>query len=173
MIAWSGTYAIPAAASPVAIVVRSGRVSLGPGHAAALPAKVEVHGTHVHFTIPQGIAFDGTLRGATVTGVVRQGTLRGTFSLRRGTSRVVELLGVYRSSAGAGVAVTEADGLPPTLIEFPSGAVHGIGSTLTVGERLGDTRGHGAIVPDGTGFTWRRTHYSRLHVRQRELRIGL
>src|SRR5581483_100057 len=61
--------------------------------------------------------------------------LRGTFSLHRGLARIVSLLGVYRSPAGAGLAVTEADGLAPFLIELPSGAtpfpavamVHGAG----------------------------------------------
>ena len=101
-------------------------------------------------------------RGSKLAGTVRQGALRGTFALRRGVSRIVQLLGVYRSAAGGGVAVTEADGLPPTLIEFPSGAIHGIGASLTVGERLGDKSGNGAIVTDATGFTWNGTHYTRL-----------
>jgi len=69
--------------------------------------------------------------------------------------------------------VTEADGLPPTLIEFPSGAIHGIGPSLTVGERLGDNSGNGAIVTDATGFTWNGTHYARLALRQQEVRVGV
>jgi pimeloyl-ACP methyl ester carboxylesterase len=177
---WTGTYALPASATPVAIVVRvrgaRATVSLGPGHASATEVAVAVHGTHVRFSfpgLPRNVVFDGSVRASKLTGGVRQGTLRGTFSLRRGVSRIVQLLGPYRSAAGAGVAVTEADGLPPTLIEFPSGAIHGIGASFSVGKRLGDTSGNGAIVTDATGFKWNGTHYTRLALRQREVRVGV
>jgi uncharacterized protein len=180
VIAWTGTYALPAAASPVAIDVQingaGAIVSLGPGHAAAQRVAVTLHGKRIHFALPgmpANVVFDGTVRGGRLAGVVRQGALRGAFSLRRGVSRLVDALGIYRSAAGAGVAITEADGLPPTLIEFPSGAVHGVGPSLTVGRRLGDTRGNGAIVTDATGFTWKATHYVRLALRQREVRVGI
>jgi uncharacterized protein len=176
---WTGTYALPATATPVAIVVRmrgrNGVVSLGSGHAAATPVTVVVHGARVRFSfpgLPQDVLFDGSVRGNRLSGAVRQGSLRGTFVLRRGRSRIVQLLGVYRSAAGDGVAVTEADGLPPTLVELPSGAIHGVGATLSVGERLGDTRGNGSIVTDATGFTWKGRHYARLELRQREVRVG-
>jgi pimeloyl-ACP methyl ester carboxylesterase len=151
-------------------------VSLGPGHAAATEVAITIRGTHVRFSfpgMPQNLVFAGSVRGSTLTGAVRQGALRGTFALRRGVSRIVQLLGTYRSAAGVGVAVTEADGLPPTLIEFPSGAIHGIGRSLTVGKRLGDTSGNGAIVADTRGFTWKGTRYLRLALRQREVRVGL
>lgn len=173
MTAWTGTYALPATAAPVAIVVQAGKVSLGPGHASTQTIPVEIRGTRVHFALPGGVVFDGSVRGARLTGTVRQGALQGTFSLRRGLSRITQLLGVYRSASGNGVAVTEADGLPPALIEFPSGAVHGIGPALTVGTLLGDKRGNGTIAPDSTGFSWRGTHYARLRLRQREVRVGL
>jgi uncharacterized protein len=177
---WIGTYAVPASAAPVAIAVQvhgaRATVALGPGHASATEVAVAIHGTRVRFSfpgLPQNVVFDGSVRGSKLTGRARQGALRGTFALRRGVSRIVELLGTYRSAAGAGVAVTEADGLPPTLIEFPTGAIHGIGASLSVGKRLGDTSGNGAIVTDATGFTWNGTHYTRLALRQREVRVGV
>lgn len=177
---WTGTYALPASASPVAIVVRvagaKGVVSLGPGHAGATPVTVTVRGRRIRFGVPglpRNVVFDGEERGGALNGSVRQGAVRGTFSLHRGADRIVQLLGAYRSSGGAGVAVTEADGLPATLVEFPSGAVHGIGPSLTVGDRLGDTSGNGVITTDAGGFTWKGTHYARLALRQREVRIGV
>jgi pimeloyl-ACP methyl ester carboxylesterase len=180
VIAWTGTYAVPATAAPVAIVVQthgsSATVSLGPGHASATKVTVTIRGKHVRFSfpgMPQNLVFAGSVRGSKLNGIVRQGTLRGTFALHRGVSRIVQLLGTYRSAAGAGVAVTEADGLPPTLIEFPSGAIHGIGPSLTVGRRLGDKSGNGAIVTNARGFTWKGTLYLRLALRQREVRVGL
>jgi len=163
-----GTYALPASAPPVAIVVRGKTVALGPGHAFAQRIDVTLRGRRIHFTLPGGVVFDGAARGARVSGTVRQGALRGMFSLRRGVSRIVELLGVYR-----GAVVTEADGLPPVLVELPSGATHGIGRSLTVGKRLGETSGNGTIVPDAKGFTWNGAHYARLQVRQREVRVGV
>jgi len=177
---WTGTYALPATAAPIAIVVRThgtgATVSLGPGHASATKVTIRVRGAHVHFSfpcLPQNMVFDGIVRGSRLTGSVHQGAVRGTFALRHGGSRIVQLLGAYTDASGGGAAVTEADGLPPTLIEFPSGAIHGIGSPLTVGKRLGDTSGNGTIVVDETGFTWNGTHYSRLALRQWEVRVGV
>jgi len=180
MIAWTGTLTLPAAAAPVALSVqmhgRMATVALGAGHSGATNVVVVVRGTRLRFTfpgLPHPVVFEGAIRAGTLAGSVRQGALRGRFSLRRGVDRIVQLLGVYRTDAGAGVAVTEADGLPPTLTEFPSGAVHGIGPSLTVGARLGDTRGNGAIVVDATGFSWKGAHYVRLALRQREVRVGV
>ena len=174
---WTGTYTIPASATPVQIVVaqhgRTATVSLGAGHSWSQDVPIGAGGTRVRFTLPAGVVFDGVAKGTSLSGTVRQGRLRGSFSLRRGASRIVQMLGAYRSASGAGVAITEADGLPPTLIEFSSGAVHGVGPSLTVGMRLGDTRGNGAIATDATGFTWKGTHYARLAVRQSEVRVGV
>jgi pimeloyl-ACP methyl ester carboxylesterase len=178
-VAWSGTYALPSRAAAVAISVqlRGSRatVSLGPGHSGATVVGVGRHGTRVRFALPgspQNVVFDGSVQGASIRGSVRQGALRGTFSLRRGAARIVELFGLYRSDAGAAVAVLAADGLAPFLIELPSGATHGIGPTLTVGDRLGDTRGNGTIAGGSAGFTWNGTHYARVTLRQREVRVG-
>jgi uncharacterized protein len=178
--AWSGTYSLPASASPVAIVVRlrggSATVALGPGHAQLQAVTVEISGRRVRFRVPglpDDMSFDGTATGATLSGSVRQGALRGTFSLRRGLRRIVSALGVYRSAAGAGAAVLEADGLSPFLVEFPSGATHGVAPGLTVGRRLGDTSGNGALAPTATGFSWNGTQYDRVALRQLEVRIGV
>ncbi len=179
-VSWSGTYALPSSTAPVAIALlidgRAATVSLGPGHSGPTKVTVAVHGTHVRFSLPglpQNVVFDGAVRGSQLSGKVTQGALRGTFALRRGVSRILSLLGVYRSGAGAGAAVVEADGLPPVLIEFPSGATHGIGGALTVGERLGDTSGNGSIAVDANGFTWNGAHYARLLLRRREVRVGV
>jgi len=133
-------------------------------------------GAHVHFAfpgLPHNLVFDGTRRGGRLSGTVQQGMLHGTFALRRGTSKIVSLLGAYRSQQGVELAVLEPDGLAPFLIQFPSGATHGIGGSLTVGKRLGDTKGNGSITVDPSGFTWRGTHYARVGLRQREVRVAV
>jgi len=178
-VSWSGAYALPATATPVAISVQvhagKATVALGPGHAGATSVTFTVTGRRVRFAfpgLPQNVAFEGVVTGARLMGTVRQGSVRGTFSLRRAVSRILPLYGAYRSSAGDGVAIVAPDGLPPLLIELPSGATHGIGAALTVGRRLGDTRGNGAIAVDAKGFTWNGTHYARVALRQREVRVG-
>ena len=177
---WTGTYALPASAAPVAIVVQAhggtASVSLGPGHSGATSVTFEMKGARVHFAfpgLPQKLAFEGAIKGPRLTGTVRQGRLRGTFTLRRGLSRLLPLLGAYRSAAGGEAAIVEPEGVPAVLVEFPSGATHGIGPGLSVGDRLGDTTGNGAIVPDATGFSWHGMHYTRVGLRQQEVRVGL
>jgi dienelactone hydrolase len=104
---------------------------------------------------------------------VRQGARRGSFRLTRGRSRALELLGLYRSRAGAAVAVVQASGYPPWLVELPSGATHGIGGALTVGRRLGDTAGDGRIAQTSDGIAWHGVRYARVALRQWEVRVGV
>ena len=177
---WNGAYTLPARATPVAISVHvhgsSATVALGPGHSGPATVAVVVRGTTVHFAfpgLPSNVVFDGAVRGGVLSGTVRQGALRGRFSLRRGVSHLLPLLGVYRTSAGVGAAIVQATGFVPWLVELPSGATHGIGSSLTVGHRVGDTTGDGAIAPDADGFTWNGTHYARVALQQREVRVGV
>jgi pimeloyl-ACP methyl ester carboxylesterase len=178
-VAWSGTYALPASSDPVAISVQlNGRVAtvaFGPGHAGATAATVVVRGTHIRFAfpgMPQDVVFEGSVRKSRIVGTVRQGAVRGAFTLRRGLSRILPLLGVYRAPDGSAVAVNKAEGLAPWLVEIPSGATHGIGASLTVGDRLGDTSGNGSIVVESNGIEWNGTRYTRVVVRQREIRVG-
>ena len=179
-VSWTGAYTLPASAAPVAIFVvvhgRAATVALGPGHSGPTEVALGGHGARVRFSLPglpQNVVFDGAAKGARLAGTVRQGALRGRFTLHRGRSRILPLLGVYRSDAGGGAAIVQPDGFPPWLVELPSGATHGIGSALSVGRLLGDTSGNGAIVPDGSGFTWNGTHYVRLALQQREVRVGV
>jgi len=177
---WTGTYQLPRSAQPVAIAVSvsgSGAVvALGPGHAYRQRVGVMISGTRIRFALPgspANVVFAGTVSSGRLRGTVAQGKRKGSFSLRRGRERIVELLGAYRASGGREVAVTEASGLSPFITQFPSGATHGIGSSLTVGRRLGDRSGYGRLAVDASGFTWRGTRYKRLPVRQREIRVGV
>jgi pimeloyl-ACP methyl ester carboxylesterase len=180
MIAWTGTYDLPKSAQAVAISLqidgRTATVALGAGHTGATVVKLGGSGGHVRFSLPglpRDVVFEGVTQGPRITGNVSQGAVRGTFVLRRGRSALLPLLGVYRSGPGAGVAVVQAPGFAPWLVELPGGATHGIGASLTVGRRLGDTSGDGTIVADATGIVWNGLHYARVAVRQREVRIGV
>jgi dienelactone hydrolase len=172
--------AAPAGAQAVRISVqlhgRTATVALGPGHASSTTVPASARGTRVRFSfpgLPADVVFDGRFRGRALAGRVAQGTLRGTFRLARGTSRVLPLLGLYRAADGGGVAVVQAEGFPAWLLELPSGRVHGIGAALTVGRRLGDTAGDGSIAVDARGISWHGTHYDRVALRQREVRVGV
>lgn len=176
---WAGTYRLPASADPVDISVQlhgtRATVSMGYGHPAHTDVAASVRGSHVHFTLPglpANVVFDGMSKGRVLAGTVKQGALRGSFRVARGTSKVLQLFGLYRSSAGAVVTVVRAHGFSAWLTELPSGRTHGIGPSLTVGTLLGETSGNGSVALDATGISWQGTHYDRVALRQREVRVG-
>jgi uncharacterized protein len=176
---WVGSYSVPASGEPVEILVRvaGGRavVSMGYGHPARSSVAAAVRGARLRFALPglpANVVFDGASKGRVLAGTVTQGRLRGRFRLVRGTSRLLPLYGLYRSASGATITVVRATGFPAWLVELPSGRVHGIGPSLTVGTLLGDTAGNGSIAPDRNGISWNGTHYARVSLRQREVRVG-
>jgi dienelactone hydrolase len=178
---WQGAFTLPASAQPVAISVRlhgsTATVALGGGHASSTNVVVTLRGTRVRFAfpgLPANVVFAGAVtKKGTLAGVVRQGKLRGAFLLRRGRSRLLELFGLYRAADGSAVSVVQATGFPAWLVELPSGETHGIGPSLTVGDRLGDTSGNGSLAQDATGISWHGVHYARVALRQREVRVGV
>jgi hypothetical protein len=161
---WVGTFRLPASADPVEIsVVQTGSklaVALGPGHAGRQLVRARTSGGRLAFTLPgrpAPVAFDGRKAGKGVTGLVRQGSLRGSFTLRPGASRVLPALGLYRSATGAAAAIVQARGLPTWLVELPSGDVHGLNRTLTtVGRVLGQTSGDGTLITGPNSLVWTR-----------------
>src|SRR3954447_6261885 len=173
---WVGSFRLPASAEPVEMLVRlDGRtasVFMGYGHAARVVLPVQSVGLRLRFTLPAGLRFDGRVHGRAVSGTVRQGAVHGTFRVAQGTSRVLPLFGLYRSSAGEAVAVVRARGYPAWLVELDSGRVHGIGPSLTVGSLLGETSGDGSIAARPGGIAWKGTTYDRVALRQREVRVG-
>jgi pimeloyl-ACP methyl ester carboxylesterase len=172
-----GAFRLPAGADAVELHVRLGAtrgvVSMGYGHPARSEVVVRTRGSHVRFALPGAVVFDGVVKGRTITGSVIQGRVRGTFRLARGTSRTLSLYGLYRSAAGgADVTIVRAHGFTPWLVELPAGRVHGIGPSLSVGTRLGDTSGNGRLDVDARGLRWNGVRYDRVALRQREVRIG-
>jgi dienelactone hydrolase len=159
-----GTYRLPATAEPVPIQVElrgaSAVVSLGPGHA----GRQTVRARGLDFTLPGGVHL--------ADGIVTQGRLRGTVSLHAGQDRVLPALGVYRSRGARGVAIVQAQGLAPWLVELPSGDVHGLNATLTrAGRRVGDTDAIPVSVT-AAAVRFRGVRYTRIPLRQREVRVG-
>ena len=142
----------------------------------ALPATSR--GGRVRFTLPGGVVFDGRRSGRALAGTVRQGSLRGTFRLTPGSSRVLPALGLYRATDGTAVAIVQATGLPTWLVELPSGDIHGLNAKLTtVGPRLGSTSGAGTVAVTPSRVTWTQAsgakQYARVRLHQREVRVGV
>src|SRR3954470_6774652 len=119
---WSGAYRLPQAAEPVAVSIDQARslVVLGAGHAPETRVPVRLAGGHVRFSLPgrpAAVVFDGRIVGPRVTGTVRQGALRGTFTLARGAPRTDRALGAYRLANGSTLGVYGADG-PRIAVDF-------------------------------------------------------
>ncbi len=179
---WTGTYRLPASAAPVRMVVeltgRQAVVALGPGHAGRMRVAAVTGSARVRFTIAGGLRFDGQKAGATLTGTVSQGRLRGGFQLRPGTAPTLSALGLYRADGGAAIAlVVPGSGLPTWLVELPAGNIHGVGAELTtVGARAGDVSGAGTLTVRADTIAWTHggasTLYHRVRLRQREVRLG-
>jgi dienelactone hydrolase len=179
---WIGSYRLPATAAPVAISIelRAGRatVSLGPGHAGATSVRASVRGTRLRLSLPgrpARLVFAGVLRRRALAGSVAQGPLRGCSRAVRGAAGVLPLLGLYRRGSDA-VAVVRAAGFAPWLLALPSGDVHGLGPSLSVGPRLGETAGAGSLRTRPGRLTWTRgastAAYARVPLRQQEVRVG-
>ena len=179
---WTGAFRLPANAEQVTVSLElaAGRatVALGPGHMGRTTLPATNRDGRVRFTLPGGVVFDGRRAGRALAGTVRQGSLRGTFRLTPGSSRVLPALGLYRAADGAAVAIVQATGLPTWLVELPSGDIHGLSAQLkTVGPRLGSTSGAGTLAVTPSRVTWTRAsaakQYTRVRLHQREVRVGV
>jgi pimeloyl-ACP methyl ester carboxylesterase len=171
---WTGSFTLGGPPVQIAVAVHgsSATVSLGPGHASATTVRLGKAGFSFP-GLPENVVFSGRRTATRWAGTVRQGAAHGSFGLRPGTAPAVSALGLYRSEAGATVAIVRAKGFPPWLVELPSGATHGLNPTLTtVGTLLGETSGDGPLTVDPRGVTWSGRRYRRVALRQWEVRIG-
>ena len=139
VVALTGSYRLPATADPASIAIEAhgtyAYVSLGAGHAGR--QRVAYH--NGSFTLPGGVAF--------AHGVVRQGALRGTYTLKRDTNALLPALGLYRGAGGTGIVVAQAEGLPTWVVDLQNGDIHRLRSFSLKG-------------------------YTRVALRQREVRVG-
>ena len=169
---WTGTYTLGALDS-ITLTLSRGRaaVALGPGHANLQSVRATVRKGRIRFALPgvPPVAFDGRLRGRRIVGTVRQGALRGRFSLGRGSAPGLRARGLY-SVGGHGFAVVGG-----RLVDLETGEVHGLypnGRRFDVGSGFG-TRAPvrtsasfddvGAILPVGRA--------TRVRTRQFEVRF--
>src|SRR5262245_4333597 len=169
---WAGAYTLNRLDS-ITVTIAGGRavVALGPGHAGRQTVPATVRNGRLRFSVPgvPRVAFDGKLRGRRIVGVVRQGSLRGTFSLGRGTARGLLARGLYGLS---GRTFAVAGG---RLLDTETGEVHALyanGAAFDVGSGLA-TRApvRGTARFDAAGATLPAGRATRIPTRQLEVRF--
>ena len=126
---WSGTYTLAGGKDAVAVTVagRGATVGLGAGHASVQDVRVTRRGSAVRFALPgrpSALTFSGRLVRGRLTGTVRLGSGRGTFSLRRGRAPGVVARGLYGSDGR--LAVVDDPFGPARLVDLGSGEVHAL-----------------------------------------------
>src|SRR3954452_948661 len=176
---WSGAFRLPQTASPVRVGVAPGRglVVLGAGHAPEVRATVGLRGGRLRFSVPgrpSPLQFDGRVSRGRITGMVRQGGVRGGSAPARGPLPADGAIGAYRLAGGGTLGVFGADG-PRVGVEYDSGAVHGLfgsGNALSVGSGI-LTRGTPVgSARFGDSSTWLGGAATRFPVRYVEVRFG-
>jgi dienelactone hydrolase len=176
---WVGTYTV-GNGYRVAVAARlagaRAAVALGTGHADAQTITVRSSGARVRFTIPgrPALAFDGRVQGMRFSGTTRQGTARGTFTLRRGAGATLFARGYFGEGATRW-AVVDDPYSEPRADELEAGTVHGLfgaGPSFELG--LGWSTRDPVFAPgrfDAAGATVAGTAFTRRPVRQYEVRF--
>lgn len=169
---WTGTYTLRGQES-ITVTLGGGRatVALGPGHAGRQTVRAGVRNGRVRFSLPgvPPVAFDGKLRGRRLVGTVRQGALRGPFTLGRGSAPGLLARGQYDLD-GRRYAVAGG-----RLLELETGEVHGLylnGKRFDVGAGFA-TRApvRGTASFDGAGANLPAGRATRVPTRQLEVRF--
>ena len=169
---WTGTYTL-VRQDAITLTLGGGHatVALGPGHAGLQSVRANVRNGRVRFSLPGAppVSFDGKLRGRRLLGTVRQGALRGRFTLRRGSAPGLLARGLY-DLGGRGFAVAGG-----RLLDLESGEVHALylnGRRFDIGAgfaRRAPVRGTASF--DAAGATLPAGRATRVRTRQLEVRF--
>jgi dienelactone hydrolase len=169
---WTGTYLL-VRQDAITLTLGGGRatVALGPGHAGRQTVRASVRNGRVRFSLPgvPPVAFDGRLRGRRLVGTVRQGALRGRFTLGRGSAPGLLARGLY-DAGGHGFAVAGG-----RLLDLETGEVHGLypnGKRFDVGAGFASRAPvRGTATFGAAGATLPAGRASRVRTRQLEVRF--
>lgn len=180
--AWAGTAQLTRGggpdAFPISIEVRGRRatVALGPGHASRTEVPARLSHGRVRVTLPGRpwrLAFDGRVRGKTLSGTFRQGPLRGSFRLRKGAALEAASLGLYRFADGSPLGAVQALG-PRLAIRFDQSEIRGLYRTARGRYAIGaglTTRNPaaGTAVFGASRLVWNGERADRVALRQEEV----
>jgi hypothetical protein len=173
---WSGEFVLPVSATPVGIGIDGNVVSLAAGHAEETRTRVTVTKSRLRFSLPgrpARIVFDGRVRGRRVTGTVRQGALRGTFTLQARRPPDFRSLGLYALADGRTISVV--DGGARGAFDVDGGEARGLfgaGSPYAIGSGIGvrDPVAGSARFTAGA-VDWNGVRGTRVAVRHEEVRF--
>jgi dienelactone hydrolase len=175
---WVGSYELggPGELS-LTIAGKRAFVVLGAGHADLQSVALVTSGARVRFQLPgrpAALVFDGTVAGGRLTGIVRQGSLRGTFSARPGSAPGLQARGLYRVGGGIEAVVDDPYG-PARLVDLESGRVRALnpaGSAISVGSGFATRSPTTGTARFGTGSARiDGQNVARVRVRQFEVRF--
>ena len=136
---WVGSYTL-GGADELSVTLRGKQalVALGVGHANLQSVPLSSAGGRVRFELPgrpATLVFDGVIVSGRLTGTVRQGGARGTFTARPGTARGLVARGLYQGSGGIEAVVDDPYG-PARLVDLENGKVRALypsGSSFVIG----------------------------------------
>jgi dienelactone hydrolase len=178
---WVGAIALRAPAGesiPLSIELGGRRavVALGRGHPARTEVAARVTGKRVRFSLPgrpARLTFDGRRRLRRLSGTVRQGAVRGSFSLRRGRPLEAAALGLYRFEDGRPLGIVEAFG-PRLGVLYDDSEIRGLYRSgrgrYGVGAGLQTrTPSVGIATFSANQATWRDVPAVRVPLRQEEV----
>jgi hypothetical protein len=171
---WTGSYDLRGEDS-LTFVVSGPRatVALGPSHASAQTVAFSGRNGRVRFQLPgrpSPVVFEARLRNGRIVGTVKQGTLRGSFRARRGSSPRLLAQGTYAD----GRAVVDTPFGAPRLVDLDTGEVHGlysrgsgfdIGSGFATRAPAAGTASFGPAAAVVEGASAPRLRYRQLEVR--------
>lgn len=179
---WVGTlsFRAPAGAEPlpVSIELRGGRavVALGAGHAARTQVAARIARGRVRISLPgrpARLVLDGRVERRRLTGTVRQGSVRGRFSLRRGRPLEGSSLGLYRFADGRPLGSWSTHGVRVGSL-YDDGEIRGqylsAPNTYAVGAGLQTRNPVAGMARFAPGHVvWRGARADRVPIRQEEV----
>jgi dienelactone hydrolase len=179
---WAGTAQFLRVGGPqqfaISLELRGRRavVALGPGHAARTEVAARLSRNRVRITLPGRpwpLLLDGRVRGRVLSGTVRQGPVRGRFSLRRRAPIEGASIGLYRFGDGRPLAIVQGFGPRVAALHedgeiralFPTGrGRYAIGAGLAT---RNPTAGAAAFTTSAVDF--RGVRAARVPLRQQEV----
>jgi uncharacterized protein len=181
---WAGTFSFARGGETVSISVelagRTATVALGAGHPARTVVPVRTGPGRLRLSLPgrpARVLVDARLRGGRLVGTIRQGTIRGTVSLRRGRPVAGASAGLYALPDGRGLGVL--DGFyGRAAVDFDRDEIRGLYPTgagrYAVGSGLA-TRNPvvGTAAFAGEHVLWLDVRAERVPLRQEEVRVGV
>jgi pimeloyl-ACP methyl ester carboxylesterase len=175
---WTGRYMLGSADElSVTLSGKRALVALGAAHAELQSVPLSTSGGRVRFQLPgrpAPLSFDGAIAKGRLSGIVRQGSARGTFSAGPGAAADLIARGTYATGGGIQAVVDDPYG-PARLVDLDSGRVRALyssGSGFAIGSGFATRSPSTGKASFGTASaTIEAVAARRVRVRQLEVRF--